>query len=31
MVWAASIALAVFAALIHLPIRDAPVARLQPA
>jgi predicted MFS family arabinose efflux permease len=29
--WAASIALGVGAALIHLPIRDAPVARLQPA
>jgi predicted MFS family arabinose efflux permease len=29
--WAASIALAAFAALVHLPIRDAPVARLQPA
>ena len=29
--WAASIALALFAALVHLPIRDAPVARLQPA
>ena len=29
--WTASIALAVFAALVHLPIRDAPVARLQPA
>jgi predicted MFS family arabinose efflux permease len=30
-VWAASIALGVFAAIVHLPIRDAPVARLQPA
>jgi cyanate permease len=29
--WAASIALALFAAIVHLPIRDAPVARLQPA
>ena len=29
--WAASIVLALFAALVHLPIRDAPVARLQPA
>ena len=29
--WAASIALGLFAALVHLPIRDAPVARLQPA
>jgi len=29
--WAASIALALFAALVHLPIRDAPVARLRPA
>ena len=29
--WAASIVLAIFAAFIHLPIRDAPVARLQPA
>jgi len=29
-VWAASIALALFAAIVHLPIRDAPVARLQP-
>jgi predicted MFS family arabinose efflux permease len=30
-VWIASIMLALFAALVHLPIRDAPVARLQPA
>ena len=29
--WAASIALGLLAALVHLPIRDAPVARLQPA
>jgi MFS family permease len=29
--WAASIALALFAALVHLPIRDKPVARLQTA
>jgi len=29
--WIASVALALFAALVHLPIRDAPVARLQPA
>jgi predicted MFS family arabinose efflux permease len=29
--WAASIILALFAALIHLPIRDAPVARLARA
>jgi MFS family permease len=29
--WTASILLAFFAALVHLPIRDAPVARLQPA
>lgn len=29
--WAASIALAVVATIVHLPIRDAPVARLQPA
>ncbi|MGX7926698.1 MFS transporter [Tsuneonella sp. HG094] len=29
--WAASIALAVLATIVHLPIRDAPVARLQPA
>ena len=29
--WGASILLALFAALVHLPIRDAPVARLQPA
>jgi len=29
--WAASIALGLFAALVHLPIRDTPVARLQPA
>jgi predicted MFS family arabinose efflux permease len=29
--WGASIVLAVFAAIVHLPIRDAPVARLQPA
>ncbi len=29
--WIASILLAVFAALVHLPIRDAPVARLQTA
>ena len=29
--WAASIALGLVAALLHLPIRDAPVARLQPA
>lgn len=29
--WAASIALGVIAMLLHLPIRDAPVARLQPA
>jgi predicted MFS family arabinose efflux permease len=30
-VWTASIVLALLAALVHLPIRDAPVARLQPA
>jgi MFS family permease len=30
-VWAASIVLAGFAAVVHLPIRDRPVARLQPA
>ena len=29
--WTASIALGLLAALVHLPIRDAPVARLQPA
>ena len=29
--WTASIILAALAALIHLPIRDAPIARLQPA
>lgn len=29
--WAASIALAVLAAILHLPIKDAPVARLQTA
>jgi predicted MFS family arabinose efflux permease len=29
--WTASIVLAAFAALVHLPIRDTPVARLQPA
>lgn len=29
--WGVSILLGLFAALIHLPIRDAPVARLQPA
>ena len=29
--WAASIALGLAAALLHLPIRDAPVTRLQPA
>lgn len=29
--WTASIALALFAALVHLPIRDRPVARLQAA
>ncbi|RJF85879.1 MFS transporter [Sphingomonas cavernae] len=29
--WGVSIALGLFAALIHLPIRDAPMARLQPA
>ena len=29
--WTASILLALFAAVVHLPIRDAPVARLQPA
>jgi predicted MFS family arabinose efflux permease len=29
-VWIASILLAIFAALVHLPIREAPVARLQP-
>jgi predicted MFS family arabinose efflux permease len=29
--WTASIILALFAALVHLPIRDAPVARLQAA
>lgn len=29
--WTASIILAVLAALINLPIRDAPIARLQPA
>ena len=28
-IWLASIALAIFAALIHLPIRDQPVARLK--
>jgi predicted MFS family arabinose efflux permease len=31
MMWWISIALALFAALIHLPIREQPVARLQPA
>ncbi len=30
-IWLASIALAIFAALIHLPIRDQPVARLREA
>jgi predicted MFS family arabinose efflux permease len=30
-VWAASIALAFFAAIVHLPIRDQAVTRLQPA
>jgi MFS family permease len=30
-VWAASILLAAFAAIVHLPIHDQPVARLQPA
>lgn len=30
-VWAASILLAIFAAIVHLPIRDAPIARLKPA
>ena len=29
--WALSVGLSLFAALIHLPIRDAPVRRLQPA
>lgn len=29
--WGASILLALFAAIVHLPIRDAPVARPQPA
>jgi predicted MFS family arabinose efflux permease len=29
--WTASIVLALLAALVHFPIRDAPVARLQPA
>jgi MFS family permease len=29
--WAASIILALFAAIVHLPIRDTPVSRLQPA
>lgn len=29
--WVASILLAIFAALVHLPIRDVPVARLQSA
>ena len=29
--WAASIALGIAAILIHLPIRDRPVSRLQPA
>jgi predicted MFS family arabinose efflux permease len=29
--WAASILLGLFAALVHVPIRDEPVARLQPA
>ena len=28
--WWISVALGIFAALIHLPIREAPVARLQP-
>ncbi|MCB9948370.1 MAG: MFS transporter [Rhodospirillaceae bacterium] len=31
LIWLASIALALFAALVHLPIRDAPVARLAEA
>ncbi len=31
MVWAASVVLAAAAAIVHLPIRDKPVARLQPA
>jgi predicted MFS family arabinose efflux permease len=30
-VWTASILLGLMSALVHLPIRDAPVARLQPA
>ncbi|MCP3728995.1 MFS transporter [Sphingomonas sp. MG17] len=30
-IWAASVALGFFAALVHLPIREAPVARLQAA
>ncbi|ODP39371.1 MFS transporter [Sphingomonas turrisvirgatae] len=30
-IWTASVALGLFAALVHLPIREAPVARLQPA
>lgn len=30
-IWAASVALGLFAALVHLPIREAPVARLQAA
>ena len=31
MVWAVSVVLAAAAAIVHLPIRDKPVARLQPA
>ena len=31
MMWWISIGLAVFAALVHLPIRERPVARLEPA
>jgi len=30
-VWWLSVALGVFAAIVHLPIREAPVARLAPA
>lgn len=30
-IWVASVALGLFAALVHLPIRERPVARLQPA
>lgn len=31
MIWAASVVLAAAAAIVHLPIQDKPVARLQPA